>query len=82
MNAIHVYNNFSCYTLSISSTPSKSFTPTRPRISKSFLLHETQLFGKCICSSSYFIFNIKLNRKFAQIPYLQFSKYFCLYLII
>ena len=28
MNAI--YNNFICYTLSISSTPSKSSTPTRP----------------------------------------------------
>ena len=46
MNAIQ--NNFICYTLSISSTPSKSSTPTRPRTStssRSFLLHETQLFG-------------------------------------
>ena len=43
MNATQ--NNFICYTLSIASTPSKSSTPTRPRTSKSFLLHETQLFG-------------------------------------
>ena len=45
MNATQ--NNFLCYTLSISSTPSKSSTPTRPRTctSRSFLLHETPLFG-------------------------------------
>ena len=43
MNAIQ--NNFICYTLSLSSTLSKSSTPTRPRTSKSFHLHETQLFG-------------------------------------
>ena len=43
MNAIQ--NNFICYTLSISPTPSNSYTPTRPRTSRSFLLHETQLFG-------------------------------------
>ena len=43
MNAIR--NNLTCYTLFISSTLSKSSTPTRPRTSSSFLLHETQLFG-------------------------------------
>ena len=44
MNAI--YNDLICYTLSISSTPSKSSTPTRPRTSKSFLLHESEVYAR------------------------------------